>query len=144
MAGNLLREVEIAKRWPCTDEFDPEELADQLKRRGGVETIIYKGMRYGWIGNQGSLMYAPDGMKRSFVRCAEVHGEDAAKIWAWLQGWIVGQSTHYVERFKEELADGKSDDDVSGSEATPVQPTRDWKRESSGEGLDDTEDELPF
>ena len=136
----LAREIE--KRHPCTDKFNPEKLADGLHRLGDVKTILYKDKRYGWIGNRGSLWNAPLGLMRSYVRCADVHGEDAAKIWAWLQGWIVGVDTPYYDEFKEEI-DG-ADGDIPGSEVTANVPARDWKRESSGEGLDDLEDGLPF
>lgn len=132
----------IEKKYPCDDEFDPEALAAWHKRRGGIETIIYKGVRYGWIGNRGSLLYAPDGMKRAFVCCVEVHGEDAAKTWAWLQGWIVGQSTYYIERFKEEL--NGADHNVSGSEGAPLHSAGDRARRPSRESVDDSDSELPF
>lgn len=136
--------TEIEKRHPCTEVFDPEALAAWHIRRGGKNSTTINGKPCTWIGNKGSLWEAPLGMKQSFVKCSKIHGEDAAKIWAWLQGWMVGKDTSYSYRFSEEIKDAAADIDLRGDTDTSGDVAGDRTDEQSGSNVVTDEDELPF
>ena len=88
---------------PVTDKFNSEELARwhiSYPRRCS-NSVVIDGKSMTWIGSRGPLTKAPLGVKSTYLRCAELHDtEEAAKIWAWLQGWIVTGTASYIEDFK--------------------------------------------
>jgi len=135
---------------PITMKFNPERLAADLRdsRRKSYKNLGIKDSQISegpaWIGSKGQIIYASENVKRHYLRCADQFGEDAAKIWAWQQCYIVNPQASYIDLFREELKDGKPNDTIPETEQATDVPARDWKRESSGEGLDDLEDGLPF
>lgn len=102
----------MAKNYPFTDKFNPEALARwhikyprQTSNTVQIQAWGTKELKtVTWIGNKGPLADATRSMRWHYLRCAELQNEDAAKTWAWLQGYIVNRAISYVENFTQRMA----------------------------------------
>lgn len=100
---SLAEEVTLqAKKYPYLRKFDPRRLRaehTETHECGEGEKKQVVSVYPTWESSRGDLLDANEGAKKHYIRVCSMFNQEAAKEWAWLQGYNVSVDIDYLKEF---------------------------------------------